>query len=84
MTRDEMRKIERDLSDENILLKSQNARLRADLSRATQAWREAKQNETRLRAELIISARAFHSIACEDVPMSMCPNQSCQVAVKEM
>ena len=88
MTRDEMRKIERDLSDENILLKSQNARLRADLSRAAQAWGEAKRHETYLRVEFIILARHLHSIELHvghgQGTMSECLHSTCQLATKEL
>ena len=84
MSRDEMNKTVAQIADENIELKSKNARLRAELSRTMQAWKTAKENETRLRAMLITSARAFHSVNCEDVPMSICNHPACQAAVKEM
>lgn len=88
MTAAELRKIERDLSDENSLLRTSNARLRAELSRATQAWGTCKHNETRLRAEFITLARHLHSTELHaghgQGTMSECLHSTCKLATKEL
>ena len=86
MTSAELRKIERDLSDENSLLRTQNARLRAELSRTVDAWHKAKEAETRLRALAIRAQRDLHNrdfYGGHGVgTMAECLHPDCQEATK--
>lgn len=88
MTAAELRKIERDLSDENSLLRTANARLRGEISRTTQAWQRVKQDETRLRAEFVTLARHLHDIELHaghgQGTMAECLHSTCQLATKEL
>lgn len=88
MTSAELRKIERDLSDENSLLRTSNARLRAELSRTIQAWGTCKKHETQLRAEFITLARHMHATELHaghsQGTMSECLHSTCQLATKEL
>jgi len=84
MTRDEMRKIERDLSDENILLKSQNARLRSELGRLSNRLRDERHKADTLRGMFLETCKELHSITHNNKPMAQCTYELCQAAAKEM
>ena len=84
MTKEELRQSEKDLLDKNCVLSAANIKLRNELSKATEEWGKEKVISARLRNLLIHSARSFHQINCEDIPMSACSHPQCVAATKEM
>ena len=82
MTRAEMNATVNSIADENIQLKSTNARLRAELGRVTAKYNDLRQTSERLREMLISAQKKLHQ-KHGTFQMSECAHPDCIAASRE-